>query len=432
MNATGNLDSEPVATTEAMREQMWRFSESIYDKDTATAKEIVRKGSKINVTYIEFNYKQLGKDDKWFVKLCGIVNNNKIKIKREIFLQRIRGSSQSPFEQDDLEAINNLKGSPKHEIYINKTQNFLIYETLNKNIPYIVGVDVATGKLNDNSAITVLNPYTLKVVAEYKNNVIAPPDLAVVVAKFVKKYIPRSIIAVESNHNGESVLHLLKKSVVGMNVYFDSNKYFIPETNDRLDQKGFEIQEAMRRKYYGVYTSTKTRDMMMSILFEHVLHHKAEFVGVYLIDDLNNLVRAASGKIAAAPGKHDDNIMSYLIALYVYYHGTNLARYGFVRGEKEPQKPVEKTMEDYYNELPEELQAMFPRMQTSEDYMRQAKEEMEKQRQLTRNRTVETNGMEVRVEQFEVSESLDEDLVDNERDQSEAEFYDFLNELNDD
>lgn len=31
---------------------------------------------------------------------------------------------------------------------------------------------------------------------------------------------------------------------------------------------------------------------------------------------------------------HDDSIMSYLIALYVYYHGNNLPVFGIIKGEK--------------------------------------------------------------------------------------------------
>ena len=38
--------------------------------------------------------------------------------------------------------------------------------------------------------------------------------------------------------------------------------------------------------------------------------------------------------MAVAPF-HDDSIMSYLIAMYVFYHGNNLAAFGFVKGSKE-------------------------------------------------------------------------------------------------
>ena len=50
-----------------------------------------------------------------------------------------------------------------------------------------------------------------------------------------------------------------------------------------------------------------------------------------IIEDLSGLVRTSSGKIEARPGGHDDSIMSYLIALYIYYHGNNLMAFGFYR-----------------------------------------------------------------------------------------------------
>ena len=44
-STAGNVDSEPVSSTEEMRAQMVRFSESLYDKDIDTAKEIIKKNS---------------------------------------------------------------------------------------------------------------------------------------------------------------------------------------------------------------------------------------------------------------------------------------------------------------------------------------------------------------------------------------------------
>lgn len=70
---------------------------------------------------------------------------------------------------------------------------------------------------------------------------------------------------------------------------------------------------------------------MFSLLDDYVKNHKESFVGHNVIDDLMKLVRIRS-KIQAITGAHDDCIMSFLMCLYVYYYGNNLARYGFTRG----------------------------------------------------------------------------------------------------
>ena len=73
---------------------------------------------------------------------------------------------------------------------------------------------------------------------------------------------------------------------------------------------------------------------MFAILARHVNEYKEKFITKFITEDLSRLVRFSSGKIAAGTGFHDDNIMSYLIALYVYYHGDNLATFGITKAAR--------------------------------------------------------------------------------------------------
>jgi hypothetical protein len=63
--------------------------------------------------------------------------------------------------------------------------------------------------------------------------------------------------------------------------------------------------------------------------------YKDHFITENITEDISRLVRTKTGRIEAGPGFHDDSIMSYLIGMYVYYHGNNLAMFGFVRGSQE-------------------------------------------------------------------------------------------------
>ena len=74
---------------------------------------------------------------------------------------------------------------------------------------------------------------------------------------------------------------------------------------------------------------------MFAILAKRVSENKDDFITKNIIRDLSRLVRRPSGKIEAAYSFHDDSIMSYLIALYVYYHGDNLAMFGITRGARD-------------------------------------------------------------------------------------------------
>ena len=95
-----------------------------------------------------------------------------------------------------------------------------------------------------------------------------------------------------------------------------------------------------------------------------------------------------NNKIQADVGAHDDYVMAYLMALYIKHFGKRLDQYGYIKG-----KPIQLQRDDYdyskmtlqerdamYNQLPEEIQAMFPKYKTNEDYKNQMKREYIKAR----------------------------------------------------
>jgi len=205
--------------------------------------------SENNIVYIEYQYQQLGKDETWFNKVCALLNNNKLKIQREIFLRRMHGSSQSPYDPEDLDAIQDKKGTIKEELFINRIFKLDIYETLVKNRIYFIGVDVSNGYGLDNSAVTIFDPYALKVVAEFKSPHIGVKDLIKFLYILVRKYLPNSILAIERNANGEAVLDHLRDSEIRGNLYFDNSKEI--NVDDKLDGQGFIRKEAARRQLYG-------------------------------------------------------------------------------------------------------------------------------------------------------------------------------------
>ena len=374
----GNLDSEPVATTREFRAQMMRFSESLYDQDIEVAKNIISTNSAIDIVYVEFSYQQLGKDEKWFIDTCKKVSNNVIKIRREILLKRIRGSSTSPFEPEDLEEISAAMKEPIEEYYINDIYPVYIYEKLNKNIPYIVGVDVASGKVGDYSAVTIIDPYRAKPVADFRSNITNTVKLKDFLVSLIGRLIPRGILVIENNSMGTAVIDMLKLTPVAVNLYFDNNRYIIPDSTVRLDNKGFAELDAKNARAYGVNTNAKTREIMMNILLERVHENKTDFVTKFIIDDLNALVRTPMGRIEAAKGAHDDSIMSYLIAMFILFNGSNLARYGFIRGQKAAEADRPKTRQEFFDELPDDVKEFFAQasnMETGEEYDRRAKEE---------------------------------------------------------
>lgn len=221
---------------------------------------------------------------------------------------------------------------PIDEFFVLDFYQFDVYEKLSPTIPYIVGIDCSTGTASDNNAITIINPYTVKPAAEFKSPYIGETDYENLIENLVLEYIPRAIVVIERNSVGDGIIDHLLNSRIANRLYFDKDKDLLEEKMRQAEvTERILATKAKEKTFYGVYTSGKSREDMMAILSRRVSENKDDFVTKNIITDLTKLVRSASGKIQAAPGFHDDSIMSYLIGLYVYYHGNNLQYFGFYR-----------------------------------------------------------------------------------------------------
>lgn len=308
-----------------------------YDPNDDSKNEVlqyVRNNGSNGILYIEYSYKQIGLTDEWLHKMYNMIGNP-LTVKREILLQRLRGSSDSPFDQEDIEYITESMRQPIDELFILDHFRFDIYTELNRTTPYLVGVDCSTGTNGDNNAITILDPYTEEPVAEFACPYIGETMFEKLLQELVKKHIPRAVLIIERNSVGDGIVDHLLNSSIARNLYFDKNRDLV-ESNMQNNQTVTSMlkKRGEIKKYYGVYTGTESRKDMIAILFNRVAEYKEKFVTKNIISDIAHLVQTRSGKVAAAPGEHDDSIMSYLIAMYVFYHGNNLQAFGVVKGSQ--------------------------------------------------------------------------------------------------
>lgn len=337
----GDLDTACGIEAQELLSNTTRWTEKIYDmhwdiKDEDNeVLQYVRDNGTNGIVYIEYSYKQIGLDDNWLREMSDKIGDPLV-VKREILLQRLRGSSDSPFDQEDIEYIASSVCAIKDELYLLEHFRFDIYEELNKRTPYLVGIDCATGTLSDNNAITIINPYTVRPVAEFKCPYIGETLFEKLIIELVQKVIPRAIIIIERNSVGDGIIDHLLNSPINHRLYFDKDRDLVSASlEEQSTVTSMLKKQAAQKKYYGVYTEGSSREAMMAILMRRVAEFKDDFVTKNIAEDISRLVRSKSGKIQAATSFHDDSIMSYLIALYVYYHGNNLTAFGFIKGSEE-------------------------------------------------------------------------------------------------
>lgn len=367
----GNIDSRDGQSAEEFingnaetgARGMLKWNDSMFDMDIRKLYNVVHSAKSYNgIVFVEHTWKQLKRSYDWYEKACEGVRYNPEVIAREINLMRLRGTSRSPFKRTDIMyLINNMLEAKETIDYSDNLSPIRIYDTINKRTPYLLVVDPAEGLSGDNMAMTLINPYTEKSVAEFESPYITQPKMAKMIVKFMDNYCPRSVIIVENN-KGRELLHLLLESKYSANVWFDTDKLGNKESIDKNDN------DTSGEKALGFNTNTKTRPILFGILENMVSEEPDKLNAKLLVDSICALERSRYGKIEAAQGKHDDMVMAYLIGICVRRMSTNLEDYGIVPGNidplekskqpKTPQEIVAKLME-LAEMLPENMRSQF-------------------------------------------------------------------------
>ena len=119
-----------------------KWTERMYDmSDDEIENYILSHGQDCNrIVYIEYQYYQIGKTEEWLQMISAKIGDPLV-VRREILLQRLHGSSLSPFAQEDIEYIVETERKPIDELWLLDYFKFDIYKNLNKKITYIEGVD---------------------------------------------------------------------------------------------------------------------------------------------------------------------------------------------------------------------------------------------------------------------------------------------------
>ena len=347
----GNLDSAPGKAAQKMIDATPRFSEKYYDLSDEQLEALFNgtavenngnDGKPITKFYIEFDYRQLRKTEAWLAEQHQrAVEANKLdEYKRGVLLMRYRGSDQVLFRQEDMNYIN--EHVIKHDYEVMLLNNYIMYVFKHEvhnvdlmsdipyfdlDIPYLVGIDIAAGTGGDNSAITIVHPYTLKIVAECKSPYMGPFDLMRIITE-IARMLPRCLFCPEANGVGKPIMDFFQEGSLIGRVYHDP-RLDISKNATILDPVATSLKEkAIGRQYIGTNVSPSVRDSMITLLKTLVRDHRDKLNTPFLVQDLNSLTIMKTGKVAAEPGAHDDCVMSYLHTVFVLFYGKDLQRFG--------------------------------------------------------------------------------------------------------
>jgi len=350
----GNLETPTGKEAQKLIDNTPKWSEKYYDLSDADVEKLFEHNidedgvdrTMIRRFYIEYNYKQLRKDDIWLEKQYkeAEASGDMAEYKRGYLLQRFRGTQGALFKQADIDYINQHVREPDDEILLLKKYHLYIYKhqvvmtDLNSDTPffditcpYMIGIDIAGGTAGDNTTFVVVHPYTFQVVAELASPYMGALDLIRCIIELAK-LMPKAVFCPETNSIGKALLEWIQDSKLEYRFYCDP-KLDITKNVTEDDEKDFEKKiknKALQRKYIGTNVTPKIRENMMTLLRRYVHDYRHLINTKLLVNDINNLT-IIKNKIQADNGTHDDIVMAYCHVLYVFTYGYDLSRYGIVK-----------------------------------------------------------------------------------------------------
>lgn len=355
------------------------FTERWYDKRPEDIQGMIDSNIHSTFVYIRFDYKQVGRDEKWFEDTCKEMSFKMRDIRREILLEWSDSPENCPFATEDLELIETMVKEPINKIEFLGRYTLNIYEAIPLrrdlvpvNAP-IIGVDVSGGYKRDSSAITIIDSKTTRVIADFKCNYISVIDLARLILEIVTKCYPNAVVNIERNGGyGASVVAKLKESKIKKNLYYEIKDRVIEETSDDL---GRTIRKKQKSKVFGLDSSKSVRENLIEILRERVTLHKDKFNSPIILKEMKGMEVKRNGKVEHSDATHDDQVFSYLMALYVWYEGKHLKEFF---GIDKTTIQTEDSVDDMITDLDEEFTSVIEYVEPVTQHDNPVKEEVDK------------------------------------------------------
>ena len=141
---------------------------------------------------------------------------------------------------------------------------------------------------------------------------------------------------------GLAVIGKLKETKIKRNLYYEVKEKVVEETTigNRI------VKSKKVTRVYGLQSSMEVRNGLVELLRERMNYHKDKFISPTIYNELRGLEVTKSGRLDHSVNGHDDQIFSYLMAIYVWYCGKNLREnFGIEKGAIKTEEDVDEVLE---------------------------------------------------------------------------------------
>jgi len=340
----GNLASPEGMYAYNIRNGCVRYTEKLFDcKNVEELKDLILNNGTSNMVYIEFSYKQLGKDDVWFREVTTGLSQDIIDCD---FLNKWSyGGKDSVIPKELLDKLSTFALEPVYNEINNKLllrwylPEPIVSSQQFKNTPFIIAADTSDNVGSDFTTIVVINPYDMAVVMTAKCNSVNLTYVSKLLIHLLTRF-PRAVLIPERNKNGAIVLDAIiyHFTVDKVDMSFDPfkrlfNTYVQNYSSTTPKLSTLDLNSGTVRKSFGFNTTVGSRESLYgSVLMTTVNRNYMRIFDPTIIDEIKGLTMD-SGRVDHSNGNHDDMLVAYLIACWFVMYGRNHNMYGIKSNE---------------------------------------------------------------------------------------------------
>jgi hypothetical protein len=316
--------------------QALRFSEKLYDSENIEKlKELIDNCSSNGFVYLEFNYRQLGKDEAWFKDRT---RNKPAEVIATDYLNKWIHGSGNPIIPKRL--IDLLESNIEEPVSITIdngiimrwfTDQYILDKEEIKNIPFILASDTSDNIGKDFTTLVMINPKDMAVVMSCRCNQANFVLVANMIFNLLNRF-PNLVFIPERNRAAaliDTLIHMILTKTSWSPFRRIYNNYF-QNHGESVNVRKLDIELGSVRKAFGYVTSgsESSRQFLYSkVLNTTVERNYSRIFDKVIVDEILGLV-VRNGRIDHDASGNDDTLIAYLIGCWFIMYGKNFYLYG--------------------------------------------------------------------------------------------------------
>ena len=321
------------------KESSLRFTERLYDvKDNAELLDIVMKGSNdTRMVYLEFSYKQLGKDEAWFrAKTAG---KSREAIATDYLNEWLHGTGDEVIPRHLMDKLLENVMEPISVTIDNGlvcnwwAQQAVLDDLAFKTIPFIIGCDTSDNIGKDFTTLVMTNPRDMSVVMTTRCNQTNIVYIVEVLIALLKRF-PRAVFIPERNRAATMIDILIDRmKEERMDPFVRIFNYFVESFGTVSKDRDLSLGSVRRQLGYKTTGAENSRHLLYGkVMTTSIERNYARIFSKVIVDELCGLT-IKNGRIDHATTGHDDTLIAYLLTCWFVMYARNIGQYGIKPGE---------------------------------------------------------------------------------------------------